>query len=63
MNSKFARVAVGAGLAAALTAAPTVALAQSFSPAAPVSSASGVRCLITIDTPWGEFCLVPDLLT
>jgi hypothetical protein len=57
MNKKFARVVAMAGLTAGLTFAPTLAMAQTIATVGPATS-SGVYCLITIDTPWGEFCLI-----
>jgi hypothetical protein len=57
MKSKFARVAAMAGLAAGLTFTPTLALAETAATVETVTT-SALVCLITIDTPWGEFCLV-----
>lgn len=56
MRKKLVRLVTAAGLVAALTFTPTAAIAG-------MTQGTGLKCLIMIDTPWGDFCLIPDVLS
>ena len=58
MTKKLARALTLAGLASVLTMTPITAFAQ-FLTADDLLTSAAARCMVQIDTPWGDVCLVP----